>query len=51
MRASLDGQGVQENDYGTMVGKSKKDSVRTRPGFERTDTDTSHASFFKDPVW
>lgn len=50
MRASLDGQNVQDNGYGTMVGKSKKDSVRTRPGFERTDTDTSQTSCFKDLV-
>lgn len=49
VRRSWDGQNVQENVYGTIVKKASP--ARTRPVFERRDTDKSIASMFKDPVW
>ena len=47
--APLDGQGIQETDYGTMAtnGMGKRASIK-RPGYVRQVTSES---LFKDPVW
>ncbi len=46
----LDGQGVQETDYGTMAaGEGKRTSLGVkRPGYVRQVTSES---LFRDPVW
>ena len=47
----LDGQGVEETDYGTMattMGEGKRAASIKRPGFVRQVTSES---LFKDPVW
>ena len=46
----LDGQGVEETDYGTMAaanGEGRRPSTK-RPGYVRQETSDS---LFKDPVW
>lgn len=46
----LDGQGVEETDYGTMAatyGEGRRQSMK-RPGYVRQETSDS---LFKDPVW
>lgn len=48
--APLDGQGVEETDYGTMAaakGEGKRSSMR-RPAYVRQETSES---LFKDPIW
>ena len=46
---TLDGQGVEETDYGTMTtkGETKRTGMK-RPGYVRQVTSES---LFKDPVW
>ena len=47
--APLEGQGIQETDYGTMATKreGKRASIK-RPGYIRQVTSES---LFKDPIW
>ena len=49
--APLDGQGVEETDYGTMAAAAKGDGKRSsmkRPAYLRQETSES---LFKDPIW